>query len=264
MREYFPKHSDNLMKNEGNTKKAREAFLSTKNLILYNLVKDRYSWMNTYINAKDRKIMELGCGMGVSKLFIKNKYLKLTDITANEWVDEVVDALNINCPDHSLDVVICSHMIHHLANPRIFFEQIQKKLKPGGRIIIRDIYTGSMMKIVLRIMRHEGFSDKVNVFDRNAICNSPDDPWSANCSIPKLLFFKGDFEKEFPCFRILKKEYNECLMFFLSGGVIAKTFYLPVNKRGVRVIRKIDRFVVKLCPGFFAAGCSIVLKKINS
>ena len=45
------------------------------------------------------------------------------------------------------------------------------------------------MKTVLRLMRHEGWSDEVDIFDRNAVCNDPSDPWSANCSIQKQLFF---------------------------------------------------------------------------
>jgi hypothetical protein len=71
-------------------------------------------------------------------------------------------------------------------------ENVGRKLKPGGRIIIQDIYTSTIMKVALRVMRHEGWSEEVNVFDRAAVCNDPDDPWSANCSIPKLLFWGGE------------------------------------------------------------------------
>lgn len=50
-KEYFPKHSENRMKNEGNVIAAREYFLTGKNRILYNLVKKRFSWMNKYIRG---------------------------------------------------------------------------------------------------------------------------------------------------------------------------------------------------------------------
>ena len=120
------------------------------------------------------------------------------------------------------------------------------------------------MKLAMRIMRHEGWLENIDVFDENTTANMPDDPWSANCSIPKMLFFnqKKDFEKEFPMYKVLKKEKNECFMFFLSGGVIAKTFYLPVNDSGVNFISLMDKTLVKLFPYVFTAGCSIVLEKI--
>lgn len=74
------------------------------------------------------------------------------------------------------------------ANPASFLDNLAVKLKKGGRVIIQDVYTCSLMKLALRIMRHEGWSDEVNIFDRDCICNDPMEPWSANCSIPKLLF----------------------------------------------------------------------------
>ena len=35
------------------------------------------------------------------------------------------------------------------------------------------------MRFLLRLMRHEGYSYDVNVFDENCVCNDPADPWSA-------------------------------------------------------------------------------------
>ena len=187
----------------------------------------------------------------------------MTDVADHEWVDRVVDAMNLDYPDSSVDVFVCSHMIHHLANPATFFDSLAKKLKPGGRIIIQDIYTCLLMKIVLRLMRHEGWSDSVNVFDRSAICNDPSDAWSANCSIPKLLFWGGGatFDREFPQYNVLKRTRNECFLFLLSGGVIAKTFYLPIKSYGIKIIKFIDNILVRTIPSVFACGCSIVLEK---
>lgn len=181
----------------------------------------------------------------------------------NDWVDRHMDALDMDVDDESVDVIICSHMIHHIAKPSDFLEQAAKKLKSGGRLIIQDIYTGFLMKLVLRIMRHEGWSDLTDVYDQNAICNEPSDPWSANCSIPKLLFFDEErFAERFPMFKVLKREKNECFLFLLSGGVIAKTFYLPAGDKTANMIEKLDRMLVRLVPDFFTCGCSIALQKI--
>lgn len=260
---YFPQHWDNRMKNEGDVTAAREYFLTGKNRILYHLIEQRFSWMNKYIKASDKMILELGCGAGLSKQFIKSDKLILSDVAEHEWVDKYVDALNIDYPDESIDVIICSHMIHHISNPASFLDNVSKKLKPDGRIIIQDIYTCTLMKIALRLMRHEGWSDSVDIYDRSAVCNNPVDPWSANCSIPKLLFFgkENRFEEEFPMYKMIKRTRNECFLFFTSGGVIAKTFSLPIGDNGAKFIQKIDKGLVKIAPSFFACGCSIVLQK---
>ncbi|MGN0739659.1 MAG: class I SAM-dependent methyltransferase, partial [Treponema sp.] len=258
----FPTHKENRMENEGNVKAARESFLHTKNKILYQLVKQRFFWMNDYIPENAKNVIELGCGAGLSKQFIKNKNLLLTDVLENEWVDKYEDALNLDYSENSLDVILCSHMIHHIANPASFFDRITKYLCRGGVIIIQDIYTSWIMKTILRIMRHEGYDDFAEVFDRNAICNEPNDPWSANCSIPKLIFSdKEKFEKEFPELEIIKYEKNECFMFLLSGGVIAKTHSIPVGKLGVKLIAFIDKILIKLFPSIFTCGVSVVLQK---
>lgn len=258
---YFPKHEENRMKNEGDVNSARQYFMTGKNRILYHLIEQRVLWMNEYIKDTDKTIIELGCGAGLSKQFIHNKNLILTDIAEHAWVDQYMDALDIDCPDESVDVFICSHMIHHIANPASFFDNVGKKLKPQGRIIIQDIYTSFLMKVVLRIMRHEGWSDQVNVYDRNTVCNNPNDAWSANCSIPKLMFWGGGFNDEFPMYEILKMSRNECLIFLTSGGVIAKTWHIPFGERGVRVIKKIDKILTECLPSIFACGCSIVLQR---
>lgn len=268
MSTYFPKHKENRMKNEGDVEAARRYFQTGKNRVLYRLIEQRFSWMNDFIKDGDKKVIELGCGAGLSKNFIESKNLLLTDVANHEWVDEYVDALNIKYPDDSIDVFICSHMIHHIANPAIFLDQLSKKLKKDGRVIIQDIYTCVLMKLALRLMHHEGWSDEVDVFDRNAICNDPADPWSANCSIPKHLFYGGgnssnSFTEQFPQYRILKKTRNECFLFFASGGVIAKTYSLPLGEKGVRIIKSVDRFLTNLFPELFACGCSIVLQKIE-
>lgn len=258
---YFPKHSENRMKNEGGVEAARNYFLTGQNRVLYHLVKERFTWMNKYIKADDKVVVELGCGAGLSKQFIETGNLILTDVAEYEWVDRYMDALNVDYPDGSMDVIICSHMLHHLANPAAFFDDISRKLRSGGRIIIQDIYVCTLMKMALRLMRHERWSESVNVFDREVVCNDPSDPWSANCAIPKLLFGGDRFSKEFPQYRIIKRTRNECFLFFLSGGVIAKTFYLPLGDKGAEFIKKIDQILTKAFPSFFACGISVAIQK---
>lgn len=52
-------------------------------------------------------------------------------------------------------------------------------------------------------------------------------------------------------------------MFFTSGGVIAKTHYLPVGDKGAEIIKKVDKALISLAPSFFACGCSVVLERMK-
>lgn len=257
---YIPSHDENFMKNEGDVRAARAFYLKQKPNNLYFLLKQRYGWMESYCEGKEQ-IYELGAGAGFSREFIKNNNLKLTDVLDSEWVDMKVDALNMPFADNSVDIFICSHMIHHVAYPKRFFKAAFDKLKPGGKILISEIYTSFFMKLLLLLMRHEGWSYKVDVFSLTHPSNQLDDPWSANCAITELLFQDVNrFEAE-TGFKIEFLKKCEFLTLPLSGGVIAKTNTIQLPMFLLRLIEKIDALLIFLFPNVFALGVKVVLTK---
>ncbi|ACT60878.1 class I SAM-dependent methyltransferase [Hirschia baltica] len=258
---YVPAHDENRMNSEGNLVEARERFLTERFTNLDVLLDQRFSWMNEHINEGDL-VVEFGCGAGFSPLYVKKGNLTLTDVNQNEWVDKIADAMNPPFEPNSVDVIICSHMVHHMAKPVTFFHLVHKILKPEGRIIIQDLNTALTMRVLLKMMRHEGWSYDIDVFDENEVTNDPDDPWSANCAIPELLFkSSAEFEKKVPGYKIEKNELNECLLFPLSGGVIAKTPVPKLPRFMLKFIGFTDKILIALMPGIFAMGRSVVLKK---
>lgn len=215
--------------------------------------------MNDWIRESD-VVVEIGAGAGFSELYLNVRPL-LTDAVPNPWIDEVVDALAINKPDESIDVIIASHTIHHFATPALFFDECKRILKPGGKILIQEINTSLFMRLLLRVMRHEGWSYSVDVFNRETISNDPRDPWSANCAIPELFFSKSvKFEDAFGLI-VKQNTLNECLAFPLSGGVIAKTKVPKLPLKVLAAISIVDKILVALIPNLFALGRSVVLEK---
>ncbi len=260
-KEYIPNYSSNRLTSEGDCRRAREIFLKNKPKNLIYLLKKRYGWMNNYLSGKEI-IYELGCGAGISKFFIKNKNLLLTDVSKFEWVDKYEDALNLSFEDNSVDAFVCSHMIHHLSNPKAFLVKAINCLKPGGIILISDINLSLALKFILRLTHHEGWSYKVNVFSENAICNDPENPWSGNNAIPKLLFLdKSKFEFEFKNARIIHYKPTEFLIFLISGGVISKTKTIQLPIFILNIINKFDEFLVRNFTNLFALGMEIVIEK---
>ena len=66
-----------------------------------------------------------------------------------------------------------------------------------------SVNTALTMRLLLWMMRHEGWSYDIDVFDENAVTNDPEDPWSANCAIPELLFQSStEFESKVPGYSV--------------------------------------------------------------
>lgn len=259
---FFPNHEENKMKSEGDVASARDSFLKNKPTNLAFLLESRFTWMNKYLENLP-VVYELGCGAGFSKQFIKNKNFKLTDVTKRPWVDLQVDALNLPFEKESVNALVCSHMIHHLASPKRFLNKAHEVLKPGGLIIIGELHTSLFMRFLLFIMKHEGWSYEINVFDENTISNDPKDPWSANCAIPELLFKDTDkFHTEFPGFKIIHNELTEGIIFPLSGGVIARKKVVNLPVLVLKIIKYFDDIMILLFPNIFALGMRVVLQKI--
>ena len=218
--------------------------------------------MNRFINKGDFAL-EVGCGTGISKDFIrKDCTVMLTDFADYEWVERKVDALDTKFPAAKFDAVYCSNMVHHVPFPKKFFFEMSRILKPGGALIIQEINCSLMMRILLRIARHEGWSFRQDVFSTKTPCTDSKDLWSANCAIPNLLFDDSEkFEREVGQFKIIHSSFSEFLLFPLSGGVIAKMRTIDLPLPLLKTLKKFDDFVSGAFPGVFALQRQVVLKK---
>lgn len=261
---YFD-HSQSLMRNEGNIISSREYFFSKKNKNLFYLLKNRFSWMNDFIKEDDN-IIELGCGPSLVKEFIiNNKNFKTSDIMSADFIDySGVDATDTKFPDESFSIVVSSNLIHHVAYPLKLFKEIHRILKPGGLYIIQDVNCSFMLKLLIILMKNEGFDKTADVLNEDIPCNDKNDPWSGNNEIPNLIF--DNFEK-FNLklnnkFQLIYSRKSEFIGLINSGGVIAKTFYIPLNDLMNKLVIKIDNQLTKFHK-IFALQQSIVIKKIN-
>ncbi|HLD00878.1 MAG TPA: class I SAM-dependent methyltransferase [Candidatus Nanoarchaeia archaeon] len=260
--EYYPKPNTSRLKNVGDVVSSRNYYYHQKPPNLIYLLKNRYMWMNRFINPGD-KVLELGCGIGVSKDFLRpDAKIILTDLDKQEWVDQVVDAENIKLEDGTYDAVICSNMIHHLSYPAKFLKEVRRILKPKGRLIIQEVNFSTMCKLMTWILRTEGWSYRVDPFDEQSPCKPVKDPWQGNNAVPNLLFDdKNKFHHKMPFFQIVLDNPSEFMLFPLSGGVTnkAKTINLPESM--LKIIERIDNLLIELAPNFFALQRKIVLVK---
>lgn len=223
-------------------------------------LRSRYEWMNGYIE-NGNTVIEIGAGAGFSEFYLSQRPI-LTDAVTNPWIDRVLDATNMDLRNESVDVIIASHNIHHFYSPYKFFMECKRVLKPGGKILIQELNTSLALRLLLRLMRHEGFSYDVNVFDRDEIVNDPSDLWSANCAVPEMLFESApEFERVFSGLKVIRNEMGEFLLFPLSGGVISKTPVPELPHIVLKAVKIVDKILTAGFPTIFAMGRSVVITK---
>jgi SAM-dependent methyltransferase len=257
---YFPKHEQNFMDSEGSVELARQTFMNGRFRNLDVLLRSRYAWMNRYL-APGKKVVEIGAGAGLSPFYLTTQPL-LTDAALNPWIDKVIDATNMEFESDSVDVLIASHNIHHFYSPYKFFKECERVLNSDGILLIQELNTSLLMRGLLRLMRHEGWSYDVDVFDEHEIVNDERDLWSANCAVPELLFTeKAKFEQTFPRLQIQVNQPCECILFPLSGGVIAKTKVPEMPTFVLSLVLLLDSFLVWLAPNIFSLGRRVVIRK---
>lgn len=256
---FLPAANENRMNSVGDTEQARERFLIKKFNNLDYLLKERYLWMNQFFNEGEN-VIEIGSGAGFSEFYLKQRPL-MTDVVKSDWIDKILDGTKMNLSEKSVDVIICSHAIHHFYSPYKFFRECERVLRPGGRVLIYEAHTSLLFRVLLKLMRHEGWSYDVDVFDPDAIINDPDDPWSANCAIAELFFDEPErFEKNFSL-KIDLDQKKEGFIFPLSGGVIAKTPVPELPTLILNLFFYLDSVLIALFPNVFALGRVIVLRK---
>lgn len=263
-KKFKPKHIENRMKHEGDVKRARQFYFKSNCTNLSFLIKNRFEWMQRYIH-ESAKGLEVGAGHGLSKLFIQSEDYMISDFADFEWLDyKNIDALNTGFRDCMFDYIVSCNMLHHMPFPVLFLKEMHRILKPNGFLLIQDINASFSMRVLLRVMRHEGYSYDEDVFDEKVICTDPDDLWSANCAIPNLMFDNIDrFTSYFNrLFKVERVSFSEFTIFINSGGVVAKTIYLPLPEIALKILKKFDDMLCKIAPSIFALQRQIVLRKI--
>lgn len=103
-------------------------------------------------------LLDAGCGTGAMLGMFKNDHpdknytgidlsQKMIETAKKKKLDGVHfvvgDCENLPFAENSFDVVTCSMSFHHYPNPEKFFQRLHRILRPGGRLILRDMATKS-------------------------------------------------------------------------------------------------------------------------
>ena len=112
-------------------------------------------------------LLDAGCGTGAmlgmfKKDFPDKNYTgidlskKMIETAKRKKLDGVRfvagDCENLPFSENSFDVVTCSMSFHHYPNPEKFFRSLHRALRPGGRLVLRDM--ASKSKVMMWFFNH--------------------------------------------------------------------------------------------------------------
>lgn len=128
---------------------------------VYNLCRKDYPDVLEEVRKETfQSLLDAGCGTGEMLAMFTKDCLgrKYTGIDLSENMIRVAQSKKLpevqfvvgDCEElpfeaDSFDVVTCSMSFHHYPNPEKFFRSLKSVLKPGGRFILRDMASSSLL-----------------------------------------------------------------------------------------------------------------------
>lgn len=172
--------------------KAAEKYES-KHAGIYEMCKKDYpDILEELENETFSDLLDAGCGPAPMISLLAEKYpdghytgLDLTPAMIEQAkkknipnaVFVVGDCENFPFDENSFDAIICSNCFHHYPNQQAFFDSVKRCLRPGGRLILRDVTSENkfllwfMDKIELPIANLCGHGDvKITTLDTVKKC----------------------------------------------------------------------------------------------
>lgn len=159
--------------------------------------------------------LELGAGPGFFAQF--HRCDVVSDVTPAPHVDQVVDVHAMPFADASFDCVVGVDVAHHFHHPARGLREIARVLRPGGRLILVEPWTGPVGTFVNKYLHTEQCFPVVDPW--GPVLTEGKDAMDGNAVIPKALFY--DHARglaEHTGLRALEVAPFSCLGFLSTGG----------------------------------------------
>lgn len=189
---------------------------------VYNMCRKDYpAVLEETVKEPFSDLLDAGCGTGTMLYMFKRDYpdKRYTGIDLSERMIETAkkkhpdgirfiagDCENLPFAKGSFDVVTCSMSFHHYPNPEKFFMSIYKVLRPGGRLVLRDMAARNQfvlwfinrieIPLVNRVLR----KGDVHVYSRDDI--------QRLCEVSGLKLEKYEVHKGFRLHCVVRKPHN--------------------------------------------------------
>ena len=240
------------------TQANRERLQRNRNLMFWyqELYRDLFRMIP---DISEKRVLEIGSGTSPLKIFLPN--VITTDVLKLEHLDIVFDCHDIadfsEIPDHSIDVITLTNVLHHLRNPIQFLCNATHKLAKGGQVFIVEPYFSLLSYPLFKFLHHE----PVNFGISRPVLDMVHGPLSSsNQAIPHMIFFsRPGWLRELSDYYELDETrfgFFTSLAYMVTGG-ISRTF--PVPHWIYRPYLALDRTLARVLPKLFASFFSVRL-----
>ena len=127
------------------------------------VLQDIYAvWFDRLLEATEgaRRVVEVGAGPGFLAGYSRRRrpgsLWVATDLLPTGWNDVAADALRLPFRDAGTDAVVGLDVLHHLAEPRRFFEEAARILRPGGVMALVEPWVTPLSYPIYRWLHREG------------------------------------------------------------------------------------------------------------
>lgn len=160
------------------------------------------------------KVVELGSGGGFIKEVLPG--VVTSDILQVPGVDVRFSAEHMPFGDASIDAFLMINVFHHVKDARAFLRELDRSLKPRGRIVMIEPANTAWGRFISTRFHHEDFDPAAGWHIEG------DGPLSrANGALPWIVFDRDreKFEREFPGLRLTTFDPHTPLKYLVSGGL---------------------------------------------
>jgi SAM-dependent methyltransferase len=210
---------------------------------LFEVYRDFYKRLENGLGAVDRgsRVVELGSGGGFIKEVMPS--VVTSDILQVPHVDVRFSAERMPFGDRSVDAFLMINVFHHIKQPLEFLRELDRSLKPRGRILMIEPSNTVWGRFITTNFHHEDFDPTAGWKIEG------DGPLSqANGALPWIVFSRDReiFEREFPTLRITAFEPHMPLKYLISGGLSVRQLLpsacYPLVDSLERVLRPFNRW----------------------
>lgn len=136
-------------------------------------------------DVRGKHLLDLGCGAGENSVYFASRgancvasdyspgmvevALKLAEANRVQVEGRVINAMAIDFPDHTFDIVYASNLLHHIPDPKLTLQEMHRVLKPGGIACFWDPLKHNPVINVYRRMATEVRTEDETPLDINIV-----------------------------------------------------------------------------------------------
>lgn len=160
-------------------------------------------------------VLELGAGGGFMSDFVPE--LITSEVFYCPNIRMVLDALRLPFVAGSLRGILMTNVLHHLAQPRLFFAEATRCVRSGGVVAMIEPWVTPWSRFVYSRLHHEPFQPEIPWWELPASGRLS----GGNDALPWIIFARDriKFEQEFPHWQIELIKPIMPFRYLVSGGV---------------------------------------------